>query len=173
MDKRFIAWIYMIASSRPALMLMLTVIMFLSVPIMLFLLDFIIDFWGETPTDTAIKEIMESSDGIATIFVMLGVFLESRETLSRIVTKHLKFGNPGLEDKLNKLSSNFGVGFLLNGLLMEISTSFLNIPDHIIDSRGFEKPVFIFIMFMCLFCMYSIFNLNTSNHISFIKKCYN
>lgn len=159
MDKKFFAWVYKNISSRPALMIMLTVVMFVSVPIMLSIVDFLTLYWGADPPQNKIIELQETTDGIATIFVMLGVFLESRETLFNIVNKHLGSTQEALEHKLNKLSINYGVGFLINGLLMEIGTAYLNIPDHIINSNGHEKGVFIFCFIMSMFCMYSLFSL--------------
>lgn len=137
---------------------MISIISYISFPILISIFDFFINKLSNSTSRTSVPDLITATDGIATLFVGLGVFLESRNTITRIAWKRLPPKDPELQEKVNKLSENYGVAVLINGLLMEIGTQFISIPNSIINTDHYNN----FILGLCLLiCMMTFVSLWT------------
>ncbi len=86
------------------------------------------------------KEVDDILNAIATIFVGYGVALEERETIFRI------FGAAGnglkaIEEKLNHLSHDYGLMFLVIALFVEITSEIVKIPEITLKTPYLEETM--------------------------------
>jgi len=89
-----------------------------------------------TPTNDS-KEIDHILNAIATIFVAYGVALEERESITRIFSiKDAK--SDETETKLDHLSHDFGLVFLVIALFVEVTSEIVKIPDLIFNFSMLE-----------------------------------
>lgn len=88
---------------------------------------------------TMIDEITKTLNGIATMFVALGVLLEERETILKMSKAKLIDNDP----YLNCVAHENGLGLLLLGLFMEISTILIEVPNKICNTDHIEKWLFL------------------------------
>lgn len=159
MRKRFVSFVYISITSRVALLLMISAISYISFPILIALSDYFIDKIMGISNKTSVSDMIEATDGVATLFVGLGVFLESRSTITRIAFKRLPPKDPELQEKVNKLSENYGVAILINGLLMEIFTQYITIPDSIINTNHYNNAVLAICLAICISTFFSLWTL--------------
>ena len=80
----------------------------------------------------------EILDGIAGIFVAIGVLMEERETILKISGATLK-PNDGY---LNEVAHHNGMGLLLIGLFMELISLMIESPKNIVNTSGIEKYLY-------------------------------
>jgi hypothetical protein len=81
-------------------------------------------------------------DGIATIFVAYGVALEERESVLKFFGYYPRFFSPR-EAHIDHLCHDYGVLFLIIGLLVETAVQIVKIPDRLINTAELETAVFI------------------------------
>ena len=79
-------------------------------------------------------------EGIATIFVAYGVVLEERESLMKFFRYYPLF-QTDYEERIDHICHDYGVVFLLIGLLMEVIVQLVKIPDRVIDTANMEPYV--------------------------------
>lgn len=159
MRKKIVSYVYIMITSRVALLIMISAISYMSIPILIAISDFFIDKITNTTNRTSVPDLIEATDGIASLFVGLGVFLESRNTITRIAWKRLPPKDPELQEKVNKLSENYGVAILINGLLMEIFTQYITIPDSIINTNEYNNIILGICLMICVSTFVSLWTL--------------
>ena len=102
---------------------------------------------------TMIDEVTKTLNGIATMFVALGVLLEERETILRMSKAELIDNDP----YLNCVAHENGLGLLLLGLFMEILTILIEVPNSICNTDHIEKWLFLgtvgLVILSCLIMM--------------------
>ncbi|HOT77538.1 MAG TPA: hypothetical protein PK467_17250 [Candidatus Wallbacteria bacterium] len=103
-----------------------------------------------------IKEVDDILNAIATIFVGYGVALEERETIFRI------FGSVGsgvraVEEKLNHLSHDYGLMFLVIALFVEITSEIVKIPELTMKTPYLEETMVITGISLTLYLLAQLF----------------
>lgn len=159
MKKQFISRVYIVLTSRIALLIMISAISYISFPILIALFDYFMDKIMGISNKTSVSDMIDASDGVATLFVGLGVFLESRSTITKIAWKRKPPADIELQEKVNRLSENYGVAILINGLLMEIFTQYITIPDSIINTNKYNDIVLAFCLAICITTFISLWTL--------------
>lgn len=86
-------------------------------------------------------------DGLAGILVAAGVFMETRDTIRKMATPDQYHETP-LEHRLNEVAHQNGAGILLTGLLMEIGTLLIGLPNRVMNTKRFEREIYV----ACLVC---------------------
>jgi Flp pilus assembly pilin Flp len=79
--------------------------------------------------------VITALNGIATVFVALGVVYEERET---ILHKIAKSTPRPYDDYLNNVAHEDGLGLLVLGLFVEIMTISIETPNKFLDTSGVE-----------------------------------
>jgi hypothetical protein len=89
----------------------------------------------------ALREAEGIVDGLAGVLVAAGVFLESRDAVRAIAYPG---GAPvdTVEVRVSEVCAQNGMGILLIGLLLEVGTLFIGLPQRVLDTRGVERPIF-------------------------------
>lgn len=99
------------------------------------------------------KEAFESlTGGILVVYIGYGVVLECREHLMEIYGLYPEY-KTAFQEHLDKICSDFGVLYLVLGLLGETIVQSLIISDEIINTSGIENYViwfFCFVMFVTM-----------------------
>lgn len=103
-----------------------------------------------------VKEVDDILNAIATIFVGYGVALEERETIFRI------FGAAGrgitaVEEKLNHLSHDYGLIFLVMALFVEITSEIVKIPVLTMKMPHLEEVMVITGTILTLYLLAQLF----------------
>ncbi len=103
-----------------------------------------------------VKEVDDILNAIATIFVGYGVALEERETIFRI------FGSAGsgvlaVEEKLNHLSHDYGLMFLVIALFVEITSEIVKIPELTMKTPYLEETMVITGMALTAYLLAQLF----------------
>jgi hypothetical protein len=105
-----------------------------------------IHFFSEMNQDE-IDGMNEILDGIAGIFVAIGVLMEERETILKI-----SGSSPKPNDIfLNEVAHHNGMGLLLIGLFMELISLMIESPKNIVNTSGIEKYLYILGFLIILF----------------------
>jgi hypothetical protein len=84
-------------------------------------------------------ELEQIIEGMAVLSVAFGVALESRADLMEILGLYPRFDGE-TERRIDQVCHDFGIGFLLFGLFMEIPNVAVKVPDSIFPSAGIETP---------------------------------
>ncbi|MDR3670864.1 MAG: hypothetical protein P4L36_08470 [Holophaga sp.] len=84
-------------------------------------------------------ELDQIIEGMAVISIAFGVALESREDIMEILRLYPRF-LCATEERIDQVCKDFGIGFLLYGLFMEIPNQMVRIPNHIVNTAGIELP---------------------------------
>jgi hypothetical protein len=80
-------------------------------------------------------------DGIAIIYIALGVALEERDSLMKFFGLYPKcFSNQ--EEIVDRNCHFYGLLILIAGLLMEMSVELVKIPNRVLNTEGIESLVF-------------------------------
>ena len=87
------------------------------------------------------EEMERTLEGIATIFVAYGVVLEERESLLRIFRYYPRFVSD-LESRVDHVCHDYGVLFLVIGLLVEVAAELVKIPNRIVNTDNLEGILF-------------------------------
>lgn len=96
------------------------------------------------------KEAFDSlTGGILVVYIGYGVVLECREHLLEIYGLYPKYKNE-FQEQIDKICSDFGVLYLVLGLLGETIVQSLVISDEIINTSGIENYVIWFFCFVML-----------------------
>lgn len=86
-----------------------------------------------------IDHMNEILDGIAGVFVAIGVLMEERETILKI-----SGAKPRSNDEyLNEVAHHNGMGLLLIGLFMELISLMIESPKNIVNTSGIEMYLYI------------------------------
>jgi len=121
--------------SRPSMLIINTIGILFS----LFCLKSIIPMIFGHYSDADLHAITTTLNGIAGMFVALGVLYEERETILKIA----KTKPNDRDEHLNHVAHEDGLGLLVLGLFMEILTISLEIPNKILDTSGVEAIMMI------------------------------
>lgn len=104
-----------------------------------------------------LHEIEGIVDGLAGILVAAGVFLESRDTIRKMASPNYK--ETPVEARLNEVAHQNGMGILLVGLLMEIGTLLIGLPRRVIDTKSYEKHIFVFCTVLSVLALVILYDL--------------
>jgi hypothetical protein len=96
-----------------------------------------------------IDHMNEILDGIAGVFVAIGVFMEERETILKISKANTRH----LDEYLNEIAHHNGMGLLLIGLFMELISLVIESPKNVIDASGIEKYLYVVGFVLILFAV--------------------
>lgn len=143
---KVLARLFLVITSREVFMLLGIGIAALSVPMSLEQWRFIRDYVPGAMTPEASHEMEGIIDGLAGILVAVGVFFESRDTIRKMATTD--YQETPVEHRLNEVAHQNGAGILLIGLLMEIGTLLIGLPKRVMDTKRFEREIYI----VCLIC---------------------
>ncbi|MDR7866410.1 MAG: hypothetical protein RIN56_06280 [Sporomusaceae bacterium] len=80
-------------------------------------------------------------EGLATIFIAYGVVLEERESLLKIFRYYPRFMSEQ-ETRIDHICHDYGVLFLVIGLLAEVAVQLVKIPDRIFNTAKLEEILF-------------------------------
>jgi hypothetical protein len=94
-----------------------------------------------------IDNMNEILDGIAGVFVAIGVLMEERETIQKVAQSHVK----PYDGYLNEVAHHNGMGLLLIGLFMELISLMIESPKNIVNTHGIEIYLYIFGFVIILF----------------------
>lgn len=87
------------------------------------------------------EELELTIEGLATIFIAYGVVLEERESLLKIFRYYPRFMNDQ-ETRVDHICHDYGVLFLVIGLLAEVAVQLVKIPDRIFNTAKLEEILF-------------------------------
>ena len=119
---------------------------------------------GYTPAD--LEAMLKTLNGIAGMFVALGVLYEERETIL-----HISKAKPKQRDTyLNIVAHEDGLGLLVIGLFMEILTISIEIPNKILDTSRVEYGLLVTCSLFVLFAMTIQFDLTKDYIKTYFKK---
>lgn len=121
-------------------------------------------------TPEMLEKIVSGLEGIATIFVALGVFYECRED---IMEKILKCKLRPYDHYLNIVAYEDGIGLLVIGLFMEILTISIKTPNDILDTRSVEYILLIICMVLVVISIFIQFDLFKDYLKTYFTKKYN
>jgi hypothetical protein len=88
-----------------------------------------------------VDEMERTLEGVAAIYVAYGVLLEERESLLKIFRYYPRFAS-GQEGRTDHVCHDYGVLFLVIGLLVEVATGLVKIPDRIVNTASLETALF-------------------------------
>ncbi len=88
-----------------------------------------------------VKEVDDTLNAIATIFVGYGVALEERETIFKLFASG--GGIKAAEEKLNRLGHDYGLIFLVIALFVEITSEIVKIPEITLKTPYLEETMVI------------------------------
>jgi hypothetical protein len=99
---------------------------------------FVCDFTNDV---ASLHEAEGIVDGLAGVLVAAGVFLESRDTLRRIA---FPAAPPidNVETRISEISAQNGMGILMVGLLLEVATLLIGLPQRVVDTHGIVRIIF-------------------------------
>jgi len=120
-------------TSRSALIVMNTVFTYLT---LIILWGVVMELRRSQPNWHELDQIIE---GMAVISVAFGVALESREDIMVILGLYPRFACP-TEHRIDQVCKDYGIGFLLFGLFMEIPNVAVRLPEYILPTEGIEVP---------------------------------
>ena len=121
-------------------------------------------------TPDMLEKIVSGPEGIATIFVALGVFYECRED---IMEKILKCKLRSYDHYLNVVAFEDGIGLLVIGLFMEIVTISIKTPNDILDTRSVEYVLLVICMILVAISIFIQFDLFKDYFKTYFTKKYN
>jgi hypothetical protein len=134
--------IFLVITSREVFLLLGLFLAVLSVPMIreqyLFVRDYVPGL-GHDPEHAAEGIV----DGLAGIFVAAGVFMESRDTIRKMATEGPHDAPlDAVETRLNEVAHQNGMGILIVGLLMEIGTLLIGLPERVMNAKRFERGIY-------------------------------
>lgn len=80
-------------------------------------------------------------EGIATVLISYGVVLEERDSLLEMSDCHAMLQDKK-EQQINYFCHNYGIILLVFGLLAEVASELVKIPDNIFNTAGIEGIMF-------------------------------
>lgn len=89
----------------------------------------------------AVEEMLKVVGGTGTIMVTYGIVLEEREALMHIFGCYPKHKTPN-QCLTDNICSDAGILLLVIGLLVEVLTEIVEIPDAIVNTKGHESVIF-------------------------------
>lgn len=143
MENSFLSYIMRLFTSRAFFLILNAIVVFFSVDGIYYFIN-----EGLSGTDSFGPDghlyINATFGGIAIILMALGVLMGLREDM-------MKMGGMstcGRHEYLNDVAKNFGIGLLLCGLLMEIITILILLPNAVINTSGVEITLYSFAVFI-------------------------
>lgn len=121
-------------TSRPVIMAFNAMLSYFALVI---LCELALDLGGDTVDLQELEKIIE---GMAVLAIAYGVALESREDLQEIFGLYPRYES-GTERRIDQVCHDYGIGFLLFGLFMEIPNQMVKIPDYIFNTHGIELRI--------------------------------
>jgi hypothetical protein len=113
-----------------------------------------------------LEVMITTLNGIAGMFVALGVLYEERETILHIAKAKPKY----FDGYLNTVAHEDGLGLLVIGLFMEILTVSLEIPNKILDTSNVEYGMLVACCLMVLGAIAIQFDLAIDYIKTYFKK---
>lgn len=95
---------------------------------------------------------VEVMDGMGVIMIGYGVALEERHAL-RDLAGPLSRINRNWEAAIDKHCHSQGLLLLVFGLFVEMCIACIEIPNHVVDTGGIEKPVLALSIFFLMICV--------------------
>lgn len=92
------------------------------------------------PVNNAVQ-LEDISEYFGVILIGYGVAVEERASFMEIFRLYPRFRSP-LNDHIDHVCHHFGLCYLLLGLLMEICTACIKLPNTIVDTHGVEDRWF-------------------------------
>lgn len=87
------------------------------------------------------KELEDIAECLGVILIGYGVAVEERQSFMRIFRLYPAFETP-LQERMDHLCHEYGLCYLLLGLLMEVCVACIKIPNTIINTENIEGLVF-------------------------------
>ena len=87
-------------------------------------------------------ELEQIIEGMAVLSIAFGVAQESRQDLMEILELYPRY-DCATERRIDQVCHDFGIGFLLFGLFMEIPNVAVKVPDYIFPTAGIEVPTLV------------------------------
>jgi hypothetical protein len=125
--------------------------------------------WDVLPVGHDLEEMEDLVDALGGVFVAVGVFWESRETLRNMALLQ-KEEHDSLQLFMNDIAHHNGMGILLVGLFMEIGTAIMKIPERLINTDGSEKYVFSVCLLLSIAGLYIVFDFVKDFIVSYFVK---
>lgn len=155
---KVLARLFLVITSREMFVVLGVVLAALSIPMIMEQWRFVRDY-APVMTHETIEEIEGIVDGLAGILVAAGVFIESRDTIRKMASpEHSPPKESKVEARLNEVAHQNGMGILLVGLLMEIGTLLIGLPRRVIDTKAFEKQIFMFCTAMSILAVVILYD---------------
>jgi hypothetical protein len=85
-------------------------------------------------------------DGIAVLSIAFGVALECRKDIMAMLGLYPALKN-ATERRIDQVCHDFGIWYLLLGLLMDIPVQAVKVPEHIFATTGIEVPTLLVAVF--------------------------
>lgn len=148
--------------SRPSMILINTVGMLFCLYCFSAILPMLLHGYNKEDLEAMLKTL----NGIAGMFVALGVLYEERETIL-----HIAKATPKNRDQyLNIVAHEDGLGLLVIGLFMEILTISVEIPNRILDTSNVEYGLIVACCLMVLGAVTIQFDLAKDYVKTYFKK---
>lgn len=100
---------------------------------------------------------MDVMDGMGVIMIGYGVALEERRAL-RALAGNLESINRHWEEAIDHHCHSQGLLLLVFGLFVEMCVACIEIPNHIVNTGGIERPVLGLSIFFLLLCVLVMLN---------------
>jgi hypothetical protein len=95
--------------------------------------------WLHLRAENHFEEAVELWEGFGTILLGLGVILEERNSLQHILgLDPSRLGARKIEDAVERVAHDYGVLFVVLGVLIEIFAWLVKIPNDVLDTYGIE-----------------------------------
>lgn len=125
------------------------------IPLCAYLYQFTAQHWRARVTKEEVDHLIHVVDGVASLFVALGVIIESRSIL-----RHSYHATPPADDyeaKLDHHAEGEGLEILCAGLMMEVLTEVLDMPDSMVNVQtwefAFSGAILIFAIYALICCV--------------------
>lgn len=125
--------------------------LWLVVPLCLYLWQFTVQHWGKAVDTKEVDHLIHVVDGVASIFVAVGVIVESRS-----IYRHMVGGAPPSDEyeaRLDHHAEGEGLEILVAGLAMETLTEVLDMPDDLVNTRSLEAFFAAAILFFTVYAV--------------------
>ena len=94
--------------------------------------------WFHLNPDHHFEEAIDLWEGVGTILLGFGVVLEERTSLHQIVGYRPLPGTTELEGAVERVSHDYGVLFVVVGVLIELFAWLVKIPNDLLDTYAIE-----------------------------------
>jgi hypothetical protein len=94
--------------------------------------------WLHLRPENHFEEAVELWDGFGTILLGLGVVLEERVNLQKILGLKMNAEHRRAEDFIEHVCHDYGVIFVVLGVIIELFAWLVKIPNEVLDTYGVE-----------------------------------